>query len=437
MTLVGRKDTIALLFGDIASFALALWVALLVRYFDFPSVEIFYKHLLVFSPAFFSWVLVFFIFGLYDKQTTSFKRKLPDTIFNVTFINGFIALAIFYLSKDSSITPKTNLVLCLIFSVANIFLWRVYVFDLIRTSRMGKVAMIGKSKELEEIKEEILKNKIYGIEPIFFDSLDLQASLKIKEYKIKNVILETRDNVGKESGFIGDMIFMGVNIMSMEDVYENLFNKVPLSILDDNWFLNITKNKPIFFYDFLKRIEDLLLSIFLGVISIFFYPFVFVAVKIEDGGKMIFSQKRVGKNGSPIKIVKLRTMAEIDSGKWVIKDDPRITKVGSFLRKTRIDEFPQLWNVFLGDLSLIGPRPEIKKFVDIYDKEIPYYNMRHLIKPGLSGWAQIHHEKPPQSVDETKEKLAYDLYYIKNRSIMLDLEIALKTIKTLLSRTGM
>jgi lipopolysaccharide/colanic/teichoic acid biosynthesis glycosyltransferase len=116
-----------------------------------------------------------------------------------------------------------------------------------------------------------------------------------------------------------------------------------------------------------------------------------------------------------------------------------ITRVGKFLRTTRIDELPQLWNVFRGDLSLIGPRPELPELVKLYEKEIPYYNIRHLLKPGLSGWAQLYHKNHPHyrpDVSETRVKLSYDLYYIKNRSLLLDLKIALKTIKTLLSRSG-
>jgi len=117
-----------------------------------------------------------------------------------------------------------------------------------------------------------------------------------------------------------------------------------------------------------------------------------------------------------------------------------VTRVGNMLRKTRIDEFPQLWNVLKGDLSLIGPRPEMPHLAELYEKEIPYYNIRHFIQPGLSGWAQIHHSKPPKfgaQYDGTKEKLSYDIFYIKNRSLLLDLYIGLKTIKTLFSRTGL
>ena len=123
-----------------------------------------------------------------------------------------------------------------------------------------------------------------------------------------------------------------------------------------------------------------------------------------------------------------------------IYESEKVTRIGNILRRTRIDEFPQLWNVLKGDLSLIGPRPETPYLAELYEKEIPYYNIRHFIQPGLSGWAQIHHGKPPKfgvGYDETKEKLSYDIYYIKNRSLLLDFYIGLKTIKTLFSRTGL
>jgi len=133
-------------------------------------------------------------------------------------------------------------------------------------------------------------------------------------------------------------------------------------------------------------------------------------------------------------------MAFNDSGKWKSEGKKNyITKVGFFLRKTRLDEWPQLWNVLRGDISLVGPRPEFPEPVEYYNEEIPYYNIRHLMKPGLSGWAQLYHDNHPHhgtNVSETSTKLSYDLYYIKNRSIMLELQIALRTIKTLLSRTG-
>jgi len=438
MTLVGKKDAILLFLGDILIFGVALYVALLARYQELPDWERFYNNFSAFLPVFFIWNLIFFMFGLYDRQTTALKRKLPDLIFNTFIFNGIIALLFFYLFPVSNITPKTNLLLCLLFSVVFVSFWRIYLFDFFRSSRIGNILVVGDSKEIMDIKTEIEKNKSYGMNPIWVKNLNDEVINKTKEFKTKNIIADLKNAKNLENiQTINKLLFSGDNLIGAEEVYENIFDKISLSCIDNDWFIQNKPNNPKILYDIFKRMTDIFISFVLGLVSFVFYPFVYLAIKLDDGGPVLFTQERVGKNGKSIKIIKFRTMSAIDSGKWVVKDDPRITRVGNFLRKSRIDELPQLWNVLMGDISLIGPRPEIFKFVDLYEKEIPFYNMRHLIKPGLSGWAQIHHEKPPQSVEETKEKLSYDLYYLKNRTIMLDFEIGLKTIKTLLSRTGM
>ena len=162
-----------------------------------------------------------------------------------------------------------------------------------------------------------------------------------------------------------------------------------------------------------------------------------MAIKLEDGGSVLVTQERIGRNNKIFKIAKFRSMKASDAGAWVTKDDDRVTRVGRILRKTRLDELPQLWSVLRGHMSLIGPRPDIRRLGEQLREQIPYYTMRHIIKSGLSGWAQINQGTPPQSLAATKERLSYDFYYLKNRSFLLDLEIALKTVKTLLSRAGL
>jgi lipopolysaccharide/colanic/teichoic acid biosynthesis glycosyltransferase len=184
---------------------------------------------------------------------------------------------------------------------------------------------------------------------------------------------------------------------------------------------------------------DIVLAFILGIISLVVYPFVYLAITLDDKGKIFIYQERIGHNNQPIQIIKFRTMSVDDGGEGVADRHITVTRVGKWLRMSRIDELPQLWNVFIGDLSLIGPRPELPNLVKLYEKEISFYNVRHLIKPGLSGWAQLYQKTPPKfatDYDQTKVKLSYDLFYIKNRSFLLDLKIALKTVKTLLSRSG-
>ena len=185
---------------------------------------------------------------------------------------------------------------------------------------------------------------------------------------------------------------------------------------------------------------DILIASILSIFLIILYPLVLLAIKLDDGGPAFIFQERVGLNGSIIKTIKFRTMTRDDGGVIKAQKDNQPTRVGPFLRKSRLDELPQFWNIIRGDLSLIGPRPELPALVSVYEKEVPYYNIRHLIKPGLSGWAQLYHDNHPHhhaDVHETRVKLSYDLFYIKNRSLFLDLKIALKTMKTLLSRSGL
>jgi len=168
------------------------------------------------------------------------------------------------------------------------------------------------------------------------------------------------------------------------------------------------------------------------------FPFVYVAIKVQDGGKLIYRTERVGQYGTPMHLYKFRTMTGMDSGA-TLNTTHTVTPLGRFLRKTRIDELPQLWNILKGDLSFVGPRPELPGRARVYAETIPYYTMRHLIKPGLSGWAQINDfEVPRGGVDiaQTINKLSFDLYYLKRHSLLLDLEIILKTVKTMLLRSG-
>jgi len=190
---------------------------------------------------------------------------------------------------------------------------------------------------------------------------------------------------------------------------------------------------------FYKRFASLVASIAGLLLSLPLLPFVVVAIKLSSPGQVLYRQSRVGRDGVVFRCYKFRTMrsdAEADTGAtWATDDDPRITPVGKFLRKTRMDEIPQLLNVLRGDMSLVGPRPERPEFVAALEQEIPYYHLRHSVRPGITGWAQILY-KYGSSVEDAKEKLRYDLYYIKNMSAGLDLLIILSTIKIILLGRG-
>jgi exopolysaccharide biosynthesis polyprenyl glycosylphosphotransferase len=187
-----------------------------------------------------------------------------------------------------------------------------------------------------------------------------------------------------------------------------------------------------------RRIVSILVSFTGLMICLPFIPFIMLAVRLSSPGPIFFKQTRVGLRGREFSVMKFRTMAqdaEANGAKWATKDDPRITRLGKFMRKTRLDEIPQLWNVLRGEMGFVGPRPERPEFVKWLDTEIPFYELRHIIRPGITGWAQVRY-RYGASLEETKRKLEYDLYYVKHLSIGLDLLIMFETVKTIILRRG-
>jgi exopolysaccharide biosynthesis polyprenyl glycosylphosphotransferase len=233
------------------------------------------------------------------------------------------------------------------------------------------------------------------------------------------------------------LYFTGVPVYTLEFFHETYWRKIPRYRLNQIWLFQegfrITR-EPVF--EHLKRIADIFLA---GFGLMLFSPFLLVgglAVLIEGGGPILFSQTRIGRNRTPFRMYKLRTMRAAPTTElYTRKDDVRITRVGRILRVTRLDEVPQLWNVLRGDMSLIGPRAEWDRLVERYEKEIPCYHFRHLVKPGITGWAQVSYPYGA-SMDDTMRKLEYDLYYIRHFSFRLDATIVLKTIHVMLFGKG-
>jgi exopolysaccharide biosynthesis polyprenyl glycosylphosphotransferase len=441
MVFSGKKESSLLFLGDLLCFFASLWLMLLVRYQKLPDQEVFLSHLQPFSILFLIWILVFFIAGLYEKHTLLFQSKLPSTIFHAQIANIFLAVMFFYLIPYFGITPKTNLFIYLLISSTLILLWRIWGQKVLGLKLRQNAILIGSGAEIKEIIQEVNNNPRYGL--YFISSIDLDEveSLDFRDEVLKtvygegvNIIATDLKNEKIEPILpnLYNLIFSKVRFVDMYKVYEDIFDRVPLSLVKYNWFLENISSVHNAAFDLAKRLMDILASLIVGAVSLILYPLIFVMIKLEDGGPIFFVQERVGENNRLIKIFKFRSMREEGERR-------QVTKIGSWLRKLRLDELPQLWNVLLGDLSLIGPRPEIPEIAKVYENQIPYYNVRHLIKPGLSGWAQIYHQTPPKfdlDHNETAVKLSYDLYYLKNRSFMLDVKIALKTLKTLLSTKG-
>jgi exopolysaccharide biosynthesis polyprenyl glycosylphosphotransferase len=445
---IRRQESIILLIGDLFLLSISLWLALFIRYFEIPSWKLISIHILPFTLLLVAWIIVFYIAGLYEKHTLILRSKLSGTIASTLIASSGIAVVFFYFVPFFGITPKTILFIYLGVSFIMMLVWRKYGYFLLSKSRPSNAILIGSGTEMKELFEEINQNPIYNFH--FVSSVDLGRASKdgfwneivdrIYEENVSVIAIDLlNEKVEPVLPHLYNLIFSNISFMDMHKIYEDVFDRVPLSLLKYNWFIENISTQPRGAYDTLKRLMDIFISLPLLIVPIITFPFIAFAMWLEGDGPIFVHQNRIGKNNQIIRILKFRTMLFNDNGDWKNKGvENSVTKVGRFLRKTRLDEFPQLWNIIKGDLSLIGPRPDFPEAVKQYTDDISYYNVRHLINPGLSGWAQIYGDHPHHGVDvsKTKNKLSYDLYYIKNRSFLLDLKIALRTLKILLSIAG-
>lgn len=422
-----------LVVGDILFFFAALYSALYFRILEAPSWEMLVEHA-PFVALFALWILVFFVFDLYGQQTATFKRRIVSVLFWAQAVNAVIAVIFFYLAPVA-IAPKTTLLYAVALAFLFVAVWRIYLVNFVYVGRTQRVAIFGDSPEIRELTSEIRANKKYRIEIV-----DEVRPKDVGSAPLDMVIAElsnTRGDVPLRELY--PLVFRGVQCVDTRDLYEQIFDRVPLELLEEGWFLQNIARRNKRMYDVVKRVMDFVIALPLFLVTLLLYPFVVSAIKLDDDGPIFVTQTRIGQHGEPITIKKFRSMTTSDVGAAVLHSTGHVTPVGRVLRRTRIDELPQLVSVIAGDMSLVGPRPELPALAEVYSKEIPYYDIRHIIKPGLSGWAQIYHDEHPHhgtSVAETKNKLSYDLFYVKHRSLWLDLKIALKTVKKLLSFAG-
>ncbi|HPT08693.1 MAG TPA: exopolysaccharide biosynthesis polyprenyl glycosylphosphotransferase [bacterium] len=447
-----------LLIIDILLLILSLRIALTLRFLDIPSAVVWQNHLKFFIPIFVLWILIFYINSLYDFRKIINQNKLIEQSTKGIAVAFVISIIFFYIFPDANMSPKTILLIFTISFYLLFLIWRL-LFLMINKKYLPSIniAIIGYNEIILKIIQTIKKNKQLGYTIKFIqteknnvlvdiaEQYDLmiiddvnQLSRAIKEYKINILILEKDVSEMKElQKTLFNLLPTGISYYNLTKFYEEISGQIPIEILNKGWFLenlNLASKRN---FERIKRLYDLVLATLLLLLTLPFWPLIILIIKLGSRGPIIFKQVRVGKNGQHFNFYKFRSMREENNNREITeKHDKRVTPFGQFMRKTRIDELPQLINVLKGDMAFVGPRPERPEIIKELSKNIPFYGIRNLIKPGITGWDQISGEYHSASINDTYKKLQYDLYYLKNRSVYFDLSIILKTIKTALSREG-
>jgi len=399
------------------------------------------------------------VFELYDLQKAS---QLDTTFKNIVLMASIVVL--FYLLTPylSPLLPdeRMQILVFYLMLIVSVFLWRIVYVKLIESPRFYKrvllIAEVSNIKSLIEALDNSDPNyKIIG----FIDSEksnDKSVKFKgLKEFKAKDfletilkekiseVLVANFNTDAMTTEVYHDLILLlerGFKIRDYTQVYEELLHKVPIQFVGKDFykyfpFSRSNENK---LYIFFQRAFDVIVAVLGLLIGFLLLPLILLGNLLGNKGPLFYSQERVGRNSKLFQIIKLRTMvinAEKDGVKWAKKNDRRVTKFGKFLRRSRLDEIPQFYNVLKGEMSIIGPRPERPFFVSELSRVIPFYEIRHIIKPGLTGWAQVN-TRYGSSIDDSLKKLQYDLYYIKHRSVFLDFSISIKTLSTILYYRG-
>ena len=501
--------TIFLLLGDAAMLAFAIFLAPFVRHLGVPEPGI--LGLYRFAAPFLIGLSLagFTMFGLYDIRAAKNNPAFYERIMRAFIFNFALTVFLFYLIPEFRLRPLATLVIIFAIQSALLIGWRTVANAAFSRLFKDRVLFYGLSDEAGDLGKFLQENPQLGFIPVGFlaaggppsdNSLasspsrsgrsggsdapsagsalpvfppeaNLAALIRAHDISIITVAHHIERTPALIRSFFTAMP-LGTTIIDFPRFSEAVEGKVPVSLINETWFLEnlISARRPK--YDAAKRILDLALALLLGAVTLLFFPFIAAAILLstpkdilayrerrarEGDGIIFFRQERVGKNGRVFQFVKFRSQvlgaerygSEKESGSPSSEPlasspsrsgrsggpDPRAYPVGTFLRKTYLDELPQLWNIMKNEMSFAGPRPERPAFVAELEEKIPFYRVRELVLPGITGWAQINMQNDA-SVSDAPEKLQYDLYYIKNRTLALDLVIMLKTTLKLVARSG-
>lgn len=396
MKVLSSLKIIFLVLGDLLTFYFSLFLAIFLRYHFVFREEIFVSAGNYFLPVFFIWLIIFLIGRLYELAYTNNRREFFERAIKVFLANILIAALYFYIFTPTYYRPSLVLVMTVLFSFITFLFWRTLANKILQFKRL-KVIFLNQNPLTKELEIFLSKNPQLGYEIV-------------KQEQSKDA-----------PAFI-------INDSNLLNFYEKVMNRVPLELLSKEWFDFVLSRLNLDLYETIKRFFDFVGGIILFIISLPLWPIITLLIKIDSRGPVLHQSVRIGKNRKEFTIYKFRTMikdADKTGPSWTLKDDSRITRMGKILRFTHLDEIPQVLNIIKGNISFVGPRPEEEKLIELFEKKIPFYKYRFLMKPGVIGWAQINYPHG-SSVEDARHKLEYDFYYFKNRNLSFDLVIALK-----------
>ncbi len=422
--------------GDLLAAYSALLLTLTLRYGQEALGAQWPEHAWPFTAVFFLWIAIFYIVGLYDFDALRSRIELLSRATEGLVAAFVLSMAVFYFTPGVGISPKTNLVIVLAAYAALFLGWRMVTMHLFSRPRFRlRVLFLGGDDEARTLHTVLEANPHLG-----YTSVGVREELDEASLPECDMIVVARTVQGRAdlTARLYRKFFQSVAIVDLPGFYEKIRHSVPTSALDERWILDNLAHQDASIYEHAKRLGDLCCGALFALPTLALFPFVALAIWSEDHGPALYRQQRVGKGGRPFMMAKFRTMrvdAEKDGAVFAQEADPRVTKIGRFLRATRLDELPQIWNILRGEMSFVGPRPERPEMEEELSKTIPLFPVRHLVRPGLTGWAQV---SAPYAAthDDHLGKLRHDLYYLKHRSLALDAAILLKTIYSVFKRKG-
>jgi sugar transferase (PEP-CTERM system associated) len=388
-------------------------------------------------------------FDLYDTARLTTKGELFFRLLLVPGLLAFLLAAVSYVRPSYLLGNGASELGLLILTVAMIG-WRLGFGWLVQLPILvERIYVLGTGERAQRLVQGLRQNPELGVEvaswtgklegAVTRESVATHLMEIVSRQKVHRVIVAVPDRRGTiPMRELLDLRMRGVKIEEATSWLEKMSGKIEVENLYPSWLIFADGFRRTSTFIAVRRVLSIAISLLGLLLSAPLWPLVMLVIMFDSPGPVFYRQRRVGKGGRIFHVVKFRTMrqdAEAGGPQWAGANDPRITRVGWFLRSSRLDEIPQLWCVLKGDMAFVGPRPERPEFVESLTKEIPFYGVRHMVRPGLTGWAQIKY-KYGSTVADAREKLQYDLFYIKNASIGLDLLIMFQTIKTVLLRRG-